>query len=69
MSTSKIVNNISPINTYAINVISKNKWLKDNHIDYFGFLLKNCSKYQPRESWKFQRPDTIELVSKNKNHI
>jgi len=50
-------------------MIFEDKWLEDVHIDYFGLLLKSCSEYQPRETWRIQCPDTIEFVCKDQKHI
>ncbi|XP_011699658.1 PREDICTED: uncharacterized protein LOC105456969 [Wasmannia auropunctata] len=47
----------------------RDECLNNNHIDYFGLLLKNCSEYHPRESWRIHCPDTIEPVSEDQEHI
>lgn len=45
------------------------------HIDHFGLLLKSCSEYRPRETWRIQCPDRIwriqypELFVKHQKHI
>lgn len=62
MSTNKVVDSM-------IEIIYKNQWLEDTHIDYFALLMKNCSEYQYRESWRIQCPDTIIPVNKNEKHI
>ncbi|XP_011690285.1 PREDICTED: uncharacterized protein LOC105451500 [Wasmannia auropunctata] len=54
---------------YTMQIILKDEPLNDAHIDYFGSLLKNCSDYQPRESWEIQCPDLIEPVFKDQKHI
>lgn len=52
-----------------IQIILRGEWLEDIHIDYFNLLLKSCSDYRPRESWKIQCPDKIEPVLKYQKHI
>jgi len=69
MSANKISDNIRFLNTDAMKIIFENKWLQDIHIDHFGLLLKSCSEYRPRETWRIQCPDTIEPICKNQKHI
>lgn len=63
------VADILPLSMQYIQIIFRGEWLEDIHIDYFNLLLKNCSEYQSRESWKIQCPDRIEPVPKNQKHI
>lgn len=56
------------LNAYAMQIIFEDKWLEDIHIDHFGLLLKSCSEYRLRETWRIQCPDTIESVCKNQKH-
>lgn len=52
-----------------INIIKQNEWLQDTHMDAFNLLLKNCSSFCPRETWKIQCPERIEPISVMHDHI
>jgi len=69
MSPNKVNVNTRLLNTYAIQMILEDKWIEDIHINHFGLLLKFCSEYRPRETWRIQCPDTIESVCKDQKHI
>jgi len=63
------ITDIYSLSIQYIQIILRGEWLEDIHIDYFNLLLKSCSEYRPRESWKIQCPDRIEPVPKNQKHI
>ena len=60
---------IIKLSNYDINVIKQNAWLEDTHMDAFNTLLKNCSSFCPRDTWRIQCPETIEPISAMQNHI
>lgn len=44
-------------------------WLTDLHMSQFAYLLKSCTQYSPRETWRIQMPSTIEPVCPTDKHI
>ena len=56
------------LSDYDINIIKQNAWLVDTHMDAFNTLLKNCSSFCPRDTWRIQCPETIEPISAMQNH-
>jgi hypothetical protein len=65
----KEINKIKKLSSHDINIIKSGEWLEDTHMDTFGKLLKNCSSFCPRDTWKIQHPDTIEPITLNEQHI
>jgi len=50
-------------------IITKDEWLTDLHIDSFQRLLQSCSDYKPVETLSIQRLDLIQPIPINKKHI
>lgn len=51
-------------------VIFHGRWLRDDHMDAFGTMLKTAnSNFDMQPVWKVQRPDLIQAVSSNTKHI
>src|SRR5580765_7799744 len=63
------IKNIIKLSNYDINIIKQNAWLEDTHIDAFHTLLKHCSSFCPRDTWRIQCPETIEPISVMQDHI
>ncbi|KYN13982.1 hypothetical protein ALC57_13812 [Trachymyrmex cornetzi] len=52
------------------NIIVRDEWLTDTHMDHFQRLLASCSNYKLVETWRIQLVvDTIQAVSKDTKHI
>ncbi|XP_036140365.1 uncharacterized protein LOC118644830 [Monomorium pharaonis] len=64
MSLKKII--LKPENK---DIIVRNEWLNDDHIDHFHELLQNCSDYKPVGTWRIQLPHLIQPVLQDAKHI
>lgn len=50
-------------------IIIRNEWLTDVHMEHFQKLLRNYSDYTPVDTWRIQLLDTAQSISVDKKHI